>query len=120
MIWSAEELFERGHMIWRDDTRGIYAVYDDGSWQGFVDLWHDGDPEYSCPDIAPSESPPTPKRGFGKTWCLNPPVKDRLGWAQEEEKGGNRTVQDFERGVMIGTGFAGVVILNEDGTWRSY
>jgi len=120
MIWSAEEQFERGHMIWREDTRHIYAVYDDGTWQGFIDLWQEGDPEYSCPDIAPSDSPPTPKRGFGSIWCLNPSVKDKLGWAQRREKGGSRSVQDFERGVMIDTGFSGTVILHDDGKWRSY
>ena len=107
-------------MIWREDTRYIYAVYDDGTWQGFIDLWQEGDPEYSCPDIAPSDSPPTPKRGFGKIWCLNPPVKEKLGWAQGEEKGGSRSVQDFDRGVMIGTGFAGTIILYDDGTWHPF
>jgi len=106
-------------MVWREDTRDIYALSDDGSWQQFADTWHEGDPEYLCPDVGPSTSPPTPQRGFGKVWCMNPGVRDKLGWASEREKGGNRWVQDFDRGVMIRTDHVGIAVLTDDGTWHS-
>jgi hypothetical protein len=118
IIWSAEESFERGYMFWRKDTDRIYAIYKDHTWQDFADIWYEGDPEFSCPEIAPSTSPPTPKRGFGKIWCVKPGVRDKLGWALEEEKGANRWVQDFERGVMILSDYIGIAILYDDGTWQ--
>jgi DNA-binding beta-propeller fold protein YncE len=120
VVWSAEESFERGYMFWRKDTDRIYVIYDDHTWQDFADIWYEGDPEFSCPDVAPSTSPPTPKRGFGKIWCVKPGVRDKLGWALEEEKGANRWVQDFERGVMIVSDYIGIAILYDDGTWHSY
>lgn len=119
-IWSAEESFEGGYMIWRQDTARIYAIADDGTWLDFADIWQEGDPEYPCPEVGPSTSPPSPKRGFGTVWCLNPGVRDKLGWAVEEEKGANRWVQDFDSGAMIGTDHAGIAVLYADGTWHSY
>jgi hypothetical protein len=119
IIWSAEELFERGYMFWRKDIDRIYVIYDDYTWQDFADIWYEGDPEYSCPEIAPSTSPPTPKLGFGKIWCVKPGVRDKLGWALEEEKGADRWVQDFKRGVMIRSDYIGIAILYDDGTWQS-
>jgi hypothetical protein len=118
IILSAEESFENGYMFWREDTDRIYAIYEDHTWQDFADIWYEGDPEFSCPEIAPSTSPPTPKRGFGKIWCVKPGVRDKLGWALEEEKGANRWVQDFERGVMIISDYIGIAILYDDGIWQ--
>jgi hypothetical protein len=31
----------------------------------FDDTWDESQPAYSCPDLAPSQTPPTPQRGFG-------------------------------------------------------
>ena len=119
-IWAAEEPFEGGYMIWRGDTQRIYALYDDGTWQDFADTWHEGDPEYTCPEVGPTDSPPTPKRGFGKVWCLNSHVRDKLGWALEKEQGTERWVQDFDRGKMVHIYGVGTVALYDDGTWSSF
>ncbi len=42
------------------------------------------DPEFTC---GPAESPPTPKRGFGKVSCSRADVRRGLGQAVEEEHG---------------------------------
>ena len=84
ITWLAEEAFEHGYMFWREDTDRIYTLYADHTWQNFADTWHEEDPEYSCPQLAPSNSPPTPKRGFGKVWCVQLGVREKLGWVLEE------------------------------------
>jgi len=43
-VGAAYEPFERGHMIWRDDTREIYVLYEDGSYESYEDTWQEGDP----------------------------------------------------------------------------
>jgi hypothetical protein len=120
-IALAEQVFDGGIMLWRKDIDRIYALFEDDTWQGFANIWFEGDPEYSCPDEdTPSTSPPTPKRGFGKIWCLQPGVREKLGWAQKEEIGTNQPVQDFERGAMIQSMYSGIAILYEGGTWQQY
>ena len=89
-------------MFWREDNKLVYVMYGDGTWQSFEDTWEEGDPEYSCPDgRTQAVTPPTPKRGFGKVWCAQPAVRNRLGNATSDEIGNNRWVQDFENGVMF-------------------
>ena len=121
IAWIAEEKFEGGYMFWRKDTDRIYALYDDHTWQNFADIWQEEkDPEYPCPEVAPSTSPPTPKRGFGMIWCLELNVRRKLGQAMEEEKGADQWVQDFEEGMMIRSDMVGIGILYNDGYWQSY
>ena len=101
-ITTSYQPFEHGFMFWRQDTRQIYAVYDDGLWQVFQDTWQEGEPEYSCPDDStPRRTPPTPRRGIGKAWCTQPGVRDKLGRALQDENGNTRPVQDFQQGVML-------------------
>ncbi len=94
----AQEHFEYGQMFWREDNDRITVLYNAGTWALYRDIWNEGDPEYSCPEIAPSQCPPTPRRGFGKIWCTYPAVRQRLGWATNYERGFHGTVQDFEQG----------------------
>ena len=101
-ITTSYQPFEHGFMLWRQDTRQIYAVYDDGLWQVFQDTWQEGQPEYSCPDAStPSRTPPTPRRGLGKAWCTQPGVRDKLGRALQDENGNTRPVQDFQQGTLL-------------------
>ena len=83
--WAAYEPFERGHLIWREDTREIYVLYDDGDYETYPDTWQEGDPV----DI--QATPPTdlyaPERGFGHLYASQPQVGERLGWATEPEYG---------------------------------
>ena len=101
-LTTSYQPFERGFMLWRQDTRQIYAVYDDGLWQVFDDTWQEGEPEYSCRDAAtPARTPPTPRRGIGKAWCTQPGVRDKLGNALQDENGNLRPVQDFQQATLL-------------------
>lgn len=87
-------------MIWREDARLIYALFNDGSWMVFDDTWMAGEPEED-PTIVPPEGLLQPIRGFGKVWRNNADVRAGLGWALEGEAGYTSPVQTFERGVLI-------------------
>ena len=115
---AADEPFQGGWMYWRKDAATMYAIYRGGIWESHADRWREGDPEFSCPDAdTPSESPPTPKRGFGRVWCSVPSVRQGLGAATEGERGLQVTVQSFERGLIMLTD-RGTWILYADGTWE--
>lgn len=103
-VVTAVEEFEHGYMFYRQDKGLIYAMYNDGTSQVFEDTWHDGDPEYSCTDVSRSKTPPTPRRGIGKVWCIEPGVRDKLGQATSDEAGYIRPIQQFDRGFMFATG----------------
>jgi len=115
--WIAHEPFERGQMFWREDTDYIYVLHNTGTWASYRNIWHEGDPVYSCPHSAPSESPPTPLRGFGRIWCTHPEVRDALGWATDYERGLYGTVQDFDRGVVLRIDPGETFALCGDGLW---
>ncbi|MFN8474239.1 MAG: hypothetical protein U0822_18745 [Anaerolineae bacterium] len=118
---TAVEEFERGYMFYRQDKGLIYALYNDGTSQVFQDSWHDGDDEYSCPDVGPSKTPPTPRRGIGKVWCNEPGVRDKLGQAKGDEAGYVRPIQEFEKGFMFATGDPPTVawaVYNDSQRWQ--
>ena len=101
-VSTSFEPFANGFMVWRGDTRRVTVFYKDGAWQEFADTWAEDQPEYGCIDAyAPAQTPPTPHRGFGKVWCTQPGVRDRLGAALQDEIGNDRTAQDFENGAMV-------------------
>lgn len=120
---SAEEMFEGGSMLWRQDTDQIYAIFNSGAWEDFTDTFVENDPEYSC--STPS-SPPSPRRGFSKVWCANSRVRSILGNALERERGfcmaggGQCEVfQDFSGGFMFySERFGRAYALLNDGTWQ--
>jgi len=115
--WMANEHFEGGEMFWREGNDLIYVLYSSRSWVAYSDLWQEGDPEFSCPGIAPSQSPPTPWRGFGKIWCTYDNVRSGLGSATDTERGFNGTVQDFEHGLILRRDTGATYILYSDGVW---
>lgn len=115
----AQEPFERGYMLWREDLRRIYVLYNDGTWQWFRDTWEEGQPEYTCPESASSKTPPTPYRGFGKVWCQESGVRDKIGQAEDKEKGYTGVIQTFQRGLIVTSDRNGIYILYDDGTWGS-
>jgi hypothetical protein len=115
-VWMAEQLFTGGRMFWREDTRVIYVLFNDGTWQRFPDTWRAGDPELSCSAVPPSGYY-QPRRGFGKVWCENGPVRTRLSWATMEERGFTGAVEAFERGLMLWSPRLGIYMLCNDGRW---
>jgi hypothetical protein len=95
-IWAAYEPFERGHMVWRSDTREIYVLYADGRYESYEDTWNEGDPV----DI-PGNPPPglrAPVRGFGNLYAHEPRVREGLGWATAEEAGYDMEVETIRGG----------------------
>ena len=95
---GAYQPFENGWMFWREDIRQIYVVYPSG-WSNYLDTWQEGQDDYSCPETgAPSQSPPTPKRGFGKLWCQFGGPNAAIGWALAAEKGYTMQIRVFSNG----------------------
>jgi len=117
--WSAEETFVGGYMFWRGDLRLIYALYNNSTWQSFVDTWYEGQLEWD-PAIVPPAGYYQPKRGFGKVWREQPGVRDKLGWATTEERGLSASWQAYQTGLMLWSDVQGIFVLYSDGTWCRY
>lgn len=123
--WSAEETFIGGYMFWRGDLRLIYALYNDGTWQSFIDTWTEGQLEWD-PSIVPPSGYFQPKRGFGKVWreqLVQPGVlvRDKLSWATTEERGLNASWQAYTGGLMLWSDALGFFVLYYDNnTWSRY
>jgi LysM repeat protein len=88
---AAGENFEGGRVYWyaavpaSSDPRGtLYVIYNDGTWETFVDTWSEGQTT-SDPNIVPPPDRYQPVRGIGKLWRENTEVRSRLGWAYEPE-----------------------------------
>jgi hypothetical protein len=118
-IWSAEQGFQNGTMIWFEDTSYIYVLYNNGLWQSVADTFVEGQPE-SDPGIVAPWGYYQPIRGFGKVWREEPGVRDRLGWGTEGERGANLSRENFENGMMIWSPTRGVMVLYQDGTWQGF
>lgn len=119
--YGAQQSFEHGIMFWRDDIDDTYVLTDDRQWQVHVGFWYEGLDEYACPGVAPCNTPPTPKRGFGEVWCnqLGGP-NAAIGWATTDEEGYDAHWQTFEHGLMWQGKDGQVYILYEAGTWQVY
>jgi hypothetical protein len=95
-VRAAYERFERGHMVWREDTREIHVLYEDGSYESFEDAWQEGDPVN-----IPGTPPPglfVPVRGFGDLYASYPHLQEQLGWATTTEAGYAMTVETIPGG----------------------
>lgn len=84
---EAEQVFERGRMIWVQELDRIYVIFEDGDtprWAQYPDDFEEGDPERD-----ESKVPPPgllqPIRGFGLVWRNTPRVQERLGWGVTTE-----------------------------------
>lgn len=95
-VGAAYQRFERGHMVWREDTHEITVLYDDSSYESYEDTWQEGDPV----DI-PGSPPPgyfAPVRGFGHLYADQSHLRDRLGWATTTEVGYTMIVETLPGG----------------------
>jgi len=96
---GAEQHFEHGVMLWVGAEDRIYVLFEDGvdpEWYAFADEWDPGEPE-SDPGLVPPTGHYQPVRGFGLVWREQTGVRDRLGWAVEEEVGYETAVQRTAR-----------------------
>jgi hypothetical protein len=96
---GAEEHFEGGTMIWVEGQDLIYVLFDDGQspqWSAYGDEWDAGEPE-DDPGLTPPAGLYQPIRGFGLVWREKSGVRDRLGWAVDDEVGFITAVQGTSR-----------------------
>ena len=96
-----QQTFEHGWMISRQDTGAIYVLFSTHNYQAFNETWAKSEPVYSCPELAKSTTPPTPRNAFGKVWCSQQTVRDGLGLATEAEVTANAALQAFEHGLIF-------------------
>jgi DNA-binding beta-propeller fold protein YncE/photosystem II stability/assembly factor-like uncharacterized protein len=116
-VQMAQQTFERGEMLWREDERAVYVLQAGDGWQRYADMWQEGLPE-SDPAIAAPAGLQQPVRGFGKVWReqLGGPAA-AVGWAKDREQGIKGHVQTWEGGATIRLGGRQIVLLS-DGEWR--
>lgn len=97
---GAEQPFEHGYMVWVEDgwgagQPGIFVLFDDAitspRWAFYADTYVEG--EELCDAGDPPAGLLQPERGFGKLWCDEPTISDRLGWATEAEAGYDAALQ---------------------------
>jgi hypothetical protein len=92
---GAEEHFERGTMVWVRAEDRIYVLFYDGQqprWSAYSDEWDEGE-STADPGLEPPPGLRQPVRGFGLVWREEPSVRERLGWAVDEERGYETAVQ---------------------------
>ena len=90
---ATTQLFERGRMYWLATTDEIIVLFgapgeqasqNNPAWLIAPDPYLEGQPE-DDPTIIPPEGFRQPRRGFGALWRTTPAIRDRLGWAINDE-----------------------------------
>jgi hypothetical protein len=110
-------------MLWFGEENTIYVLFPEGQYKTYADTWNEAtDPTYTCNPLNWEEdSPPLPRRGFGKVWCSDPVVRETLGPVAREERLCQHTVmQRFANGRLLAC-FEDATVryfrLRDDGTW---
>ncbi len=110
-------------MLWFSHEDLIYVLLPDGSYDTYDDTWEEGkDPTFPCnPSGGIEDSPPLPRRGFGKLWCSNPELQEILGTVPREERLCQYSVlQRFESGRLLACFEDGSIRyfrILDNGTW---
>lgn len=109
-------------MLWFSSENNIYVLFPNGEYEVFPDEWEEGDPTFTCnPLEEEADSPPLPRRGFGKLWCENPEIQEALGFVEHEERLCQHSVeQRFEKGRLVACFEPASVRyfrILDDGTW---
>jgi len=112
---AAYQPFEQGFMIYVSDRKAVWVfvqpvvdvttprAFNAGLWLAYPDTFQEGEPETDETIVAP-EGLVQPKRGFGKVWRENGPVRAALGWATKIELPYPATVADYAIGQFDATG----------------
>jgi hypothetical protein len=119
----ATQKFEHGRMVWVNSSiapnyllaysKTIFVLFDDGSWLTFQDTWATGQPVNA--GLTPPKGLYEPGHGFGVVWRNETglQVRDRLGWAIEnDEHSGDGAVQGFDGGMMVWLGPTKEILVN--------
>ena len=114
---AAFQAFEHGLMIWRGDTKQIYALHDDGSLAYYNDTWDESQPVDDSAQVPP-DGFFQPVRGFGKLWRTEVRLASKLGWALAPEQGYDMLIQWFEGGTMLLGPQGEVYVLLPFWTWE--
>ena len=92
---GAEQRFEHGVMLWIGGEDRIYVLFDDAQhprWSAYTDEWDEGEPAMD-PELTPPPGLQQPVRGFGLLWRENRSIRERLGWAVDQERGYETALQ---------------------------
>jgi len=116
-IAAVYEPFERGFMIYLSDRKQIWVFIrptlantttnlpvNFGQWLAYADTFKDGEPETDPTFAAPTRLL-QPKRGFGKVWRENVPVRVGIGWALDWEVPYNASLTTYSIGTIEGGKF---------------
>jgi len=120
VTWMAEEAFQLGHMLWREDSRTIYVLNRDGTWKAYDDTWESWRDMEKWGYVPPAGLY-EPIRGFGKVWrnYLGGPT-GQLWWATEQERGFYGVAQSFDRGLMLWSDRKVIFVLYNSGVWTQF
>jgi hypothetical protein len=91
-VGASYRAFEGGHMIWRSDTNEIYVHFSDGTASIFLEQDYAKAPAAEL-EGAPPLNRQAPDSGFGRVWANAPGVREKLGWALDDEQGYVATAQ---------------------------
>jgi LysM repeat protein len=75
-----------------DQRNTIYVIYNDHTWETFIDSYQPGQPE-NDPAMVPPADRVQPVRSIGKLWRENSAVRGKLGWAYAPEQAFSGRVQ---------------------------
>ena len=113
----AEQPFQGGHMIWREDTDEVYVLYTPtGHWQSDPTWKWDG-PNPDGLGLTPPFGLLEPKRGFGWVWRTHlGGTASPLGWALADEQGFENIgqAQSFERGLLLAGSEGKIFVLADE------
>ena len=99
---AATQAFQEGFMLWRADADRVHVFFDAGGYQEYPDTWESGTPEQDPQYGPPPEGYIQQRDGFGLVWGEKQTVRDRLGWAvNDEHPCDDAHVQPFESGLML-------------------
>jgi hypothetical protein len=111
-------------MLWFSNEQQIYVLSPDMRWTVYPDTWVEGDPTFTCNPLGgEEESPPLPRRGFGKVWCTVEGLVEVMGSVPREERLCQHTVvQRFATGRLLACyedATIRYIRLLDDGTWET-
>jgi hypothetical protein len=109
-------------MLWFSNESQIYVLLPTGEWDVYEDTWTEDQPTFTCNPLGGEEdSPPLPRRGFGKIWCTVEGLVEIMGPVPREERLCQHTVvQRFEQGRLLACyedATIRYIRLLDNGTW---